>query len=123
MKIVNKTKKAILTEKTEVARSFWRKALGLMFRGGIQDTAGFLLEFGKEGTFGIWMLGMRFPIDIVFIDAGKRVVNIFRGIKPVGLDPSSWRVYNPKKPSRWILEIRSGRAEKIGMRIGDRLSW
>ena len=85
MKIFNETRKKAISEKSEIARSFWKKSLGLMFRGGIPDSNGFLMEFGMEGHFGIWMLGMRFPIDLVYIDSKKRVVDIFKSIKPLGL--------------------------------------
>lgn len=123
MKIINETKKTVIAEKTEIARSFWRKALGLMLRSGMDDSAGFLLEFEKEGTYGIWMLGMRFPIDLVFIDSRKRVVDIFKGIKPFGFDPTSWKVYNPGKTTKWVLELKSGRVRETMTSVGDMISF
>lgn len=123
MKIIIESNKTVIAEKTEIVRSFWRKSLGLMFRSGIEDSAGFLMEFGHEGRYGIWMLGMRFPIDLVFLDSRKRVIDVFRRIKPFGFDPSSWRVYHPAKPAKWVLELKSGRSEEVGIVIGKKLSW
>jgi uncharacterized membrane protein (UPF0127 family) len=123
MKILNETRKTTITKKTEIASNFWRNALGLMFRGGLDDSAGFLLEFSEEGSHGIWMLGMRFKIDLVFIDASKRVVDVFPDVKPVGMSPATWKVYRPSKPARWVLELKSGTAKSKGTSIGDKLSW
>lgn len=121
MKITNKTRKTVLAEKVEVATGFWHKMLGLMFRSKIADSAGFLLEFENEDFHGIWMLGMRFEIDLVFIDSGKRVVDIFENLKPISLNPIAWKVYKPTKPVKWVLELKSGRIRKTKTSVQDNL--
>jgi uncharacterized membrane protein (UPF0127 family) len=123
MRIFNESNKTVISSKTEIAKSFWSKALGLMFRAGIGKSEGLLLDFGNEGDYGIWMLGMRFPIDIAFIDSKKRVVDVFRGVRPIGLDLASWKVYHPSKPARWALELSSGRLKATRTSKGDRVSW
>ncbi len=123
MKISNKTRKALLADKVEVATRFWKKTIGLMFRSGIDDSAGFLMEFEREGFYGVWMLGMRFAIDLIFMDSEKRIVEAFENIKPVGINPGSWRVYSPGKTARWVLELKAGRIRKTKTSTGDRLSF
>jgi len=125
MRVINKTRKTVLTGKTEVARSGWKKSLGLMFRGGIDDNAGFLMEFGKpsKGLYSIWMLGMFFPIDVIFINEKKEVTDVYENVPPVSFNPVTWKVYAPTKPVRWILELKAGRAGKTKTRAGDRLSF
>jgi uncharacterized membrane protein (UPF0127 family) len=123
MRIRNTTRRTVIAERVEVARSFWKKTLGLMFRGSIGDSDGFLLEFGREGPYGIWMFGMRFPIDLVFIDSRKRVVDVFESIMPVGMNPATWRVYSPSRPVKWVLELKAGRANETRTKKGDRISF
>ena len=123
MRIFNNSRKTVLASKVEVAKGFWKKTLGLMFRSKMMDSSGFLMEFGNEGFHGIWMLGMRFCIDLVFIDPGKRVVDVFENIKPVCISPGTWRVYKPSKPAKWVLELRSGTARKTKTSPGDKISF
>ena len=123
MKIINKTRKTVLADRVELATGFWRKTLGLMFRSGIRDSAGFLMEFGNEGFHGIWMLGMRFGIDLVFIDSEKKVTDIFEDIRPVSLNPMTWRVCYTSKPAKWVLELKPGRIGKTRTSSGEKLSF
>jgi len=123
MRILNRTRKTVLAEEVEVAKSFRKKTIGLMFRGGIGDDKCLLMDFEREGHHSIWMLGMRFPIDLVFLDAKKRVVCVFRNVKPVGFGPKTWRVYDAPEPVKWIIELKSGRIRSTGTKTGDALSF
>jgi uncharacterized membrane protein (UPF0127 family) len=125
MKIANMTRKTVVAETVEVAGSFWKKSLGLMFRSGIDDSAGFLMEFGKpsKDLYSIWMLGMRFPIDIIFINARKEVTDVCGNVPPVYPNPATWKVYRPTRPVKWILEVKAGRAKETRTKPGDRLSF
>lgn len=121
--IRNKTRKTILIENIERSDSFFRKAKGLMFRCGLDEDGGMLFTFSGEGRVGIWMLFMRFPIDLVFLDSKKRVTDIFEGIKPVSLNPKTWKVYYPSAPSRYALELSQGTVKRTGTRTGDLLEF
>ncbi len=105
-----------------VARSFWSKTKGLMFRPSLGKGKGLLMEFENEGKPGIWMLFMRFPIDIIFLDRAFRVVGIRENVPPVGWRPSSWKVYYPDRPARYVLEVRAGTAGRIGAGLGSSLA-
>jgi uncharacterized membrane protein (UPF0127 family) len=101
-----------------VARSPWRKALGLMFRGSLGEGEGLLLDFGQEGRFGIWMLFMRFPIDVVFLDKEWRVVGLHKRARPFApWRPGTWKVYYPESKARYALEIRAGAVERVGITV------
>jgi len=88
-----------------VADTPWKRMKGLMFK---KKPEALLLVFDKPGCHGIWMLGMRFPIDLVFIDSEKRVVDVFEGIKPVSWNPRTWKIYKPRKPVKYALELPEG---------------
>ena len=110
-----------LCDPAEVAKSFWAKAKGLMLRKSLGEGEGLLMEFQKEGRPGIWMLLMRFPIDIIFLDSHFRVVGLHENIPPAGWRPSSWRVYYPDMPARYVLEVRAGVVKKSGVETGSYL--
>jgi uncharacterized membrane protein (UPF0127 family) len=123
MKIVNITKKTTVAERVEVARSFWKKSLGLMFRKGIPEDHCLMMEFSGEGRYGIWMMFMRFPIDLIFLDARKRVVGLFEHAMPLGFNKKSWKVYYPEKEAKWILELKAGAVKRSCSRKGDLITF
>lgn len=94
--------------KIEVADTFWKKAKGLMFRKSLEKDKGMLFVFKKECRPRFWMFGMRFPIDIVFLDKEKQVVDVKKNCPPLGLNPRTWKTYMPKKPIRYVLEVNPG---------------
>ena len=57
----------------EIADTILTKAVGLMFR---KEPVPLLLVFGIQARHSIWMLFMRFPIDLIFLDSQRTVVTI-----------------------------------------------
>ena len=114
-----------LLEISKAGRTLWRarladtflsRALGLMFRPGIPEGEGLLIEFSPHlGSRAVHGFFMRFPIDLVFIDDEKKVTDIAL-LKP-------WSIYNPKAPCRWVLEVNAGEAEKKDITIEDVLEF
>jgi len=123
MRILNATRKTTVAGSAELARSIFSKAIGLMFRSGMKEGCGLLMEFGREDYHAIWMFAMRFPIDIVFIDGRKKVTAVFKRARPLGPSPRTWRLYRPPEPAKWVLELPAGGAAASGTRAGDTLSF
>lgn len=77
---------------------------------------GLLMAFDTNGTHGIWMKDMNFPLDIIWLNSEKKVVYIVMNAPPE--DPSS-TVYTPKDPARYVLELPAGSVKKAGIKTGD----
>ncbi len=99
--------------KLEIADSFWKKARGLMFRKPLGKEEGMLFVFKKECRPRFWMFGMRFPLDIVFMDKNREVVDIKKNCPPLTLNPRTWKTYRPIRPSMYVLEVTAGTSVKI----------
>lgn len=119
--IKNRAKGTVLARRIELAKGLLKKGIGLMFRGEIEDGCCLLMEFSGEGSYGIWMFGMRFSIDLVFLDSEKKVVGIFENVRPLGLNPCTWKIYRPKRPAKWILELKAGTVKRTRTAPRDRL--
>lgn len=117
MKVVNQEGSSI--GELESLQTFLGKSKGLMFK----KEGRALLEFSYDNRHPIWMLFMRFPIDIAFIDQEKSIINIKRDVKPLGFNPSTWRVYQPEKPCRYVLEVEAGLLDEKEFKAGDRLEF
>jgi uncharacterized membrane protein (UPF0127 family) len=63
----------------------------------------------------IHMVGMRFPIDAVFIDESLQVVRVHEGVQP-------WRMARGGKHAASVLELPAGKAAFYHLRPGDRLT-
>ena len=61
------------------------------------------------------MPNMRFAIDIVWIDADRRIVSIAHRVPPESYPTT----YSPSAPALYVLEVPSGTAERYGWKTGD----
>jgi len=93
----------------ELARTPEEKAKGLMFQSSLPEDHGMLFVFEDEAPRSFWMKNTLIPLDMVFISADMKVVEIKANIPPCEKDPCS--AYN-SKPAKYVLEINAGLAEK-----------
>jgi uncharacterized protein len=99
----------VVCEQLLVAARPLRRMRGLLGRAGLPAGEGILLRpAGSVHTF-----FMRFPIDVVFLDAELRVLEIAHEVPP-------WRV-TASSGARAVLEISAGETRRRGLREGDRL--
>jgi uncharacterized membrane protein (UPF0127 family) len=80
-----------------------------------------LFIFEEEEVHSFWMKNMRFPIDILWLDKEKRIVHLESRVPPCAADPCP--TYTPGRPAVFVLELRSGAAEKHGLKLHDRLGF
>jgi uncharacterized membrane protein (UPF0127 family) len=107
--------------RAEVADDDAERALGLGGRDRLARDAGmyFLLTSNAPR---IWMKGMRFPLDLVWID-GDRVVDVTARVpdQPPGTPDAELPVYSPSRPANRVLEVNAGWAQRNGVQAGDRV--
>ncbi len=123
MQVLNLTRCTTITRKTELASSIFSKTKGLMFRENLDEGKGMLFMFSREGKHSIWMMGMRFPIDIIYIDSDKRVVGIHKDFRPMRLHPKTWKISKPDKKCKYVLELNTGVIDNSATKIGDELEF
>lgn len=101
----------------ELAVTADERARGLMHRESLLPGAGMLFVFPREGRHGFWMKNTLIELDIVFIGAGRRVVDIARRAQPCRAEPCAQ--YYPAAPAAYALEIAGGLADRFGFAAGD----
>jgi hypothetical protein len=105
----------------ELAVTDEERQQGLMFREKINDDQGMLFIFEDEAIYSFWMKNMRFPIDILWLDAQKRIVHLESRVPPCQSDPCP--SYVPDAAATYVLELKSGSAEKHGLKLYDRIEF
>jgi uncharacterized membrane protein (UPF0127 family) len=105
----------------ELALTVDERALGLGFRPQIPQNAGMLFVFPEERNASFWMRGMRFPLDFIWIDAGRRVIGVTENVPPPeSLTPDSeLPFYESGSPVQYVLEVNAGVIEATGVTAGD----
>ncbi len=107
--------------KAYVADSFLKRMFGLMHWKRLENKEGMLFILRKPSKAGIWMHNMHFPIDIVWLNEKKEVIGIIKNAKPCRL--LDCKIYAPSHPAKFVLEINAGLADKLGIKIRNRLRW
>lgn len=109
--IKNKTKKFTIIKNAKLCRGMFCKAFGFMFRFKKPDHA-LVFIFNKEVRADLHMLFVFFPIDVLFLDKDKRVVDIKKNFKP-------FNYYAPKAKAMYVVELP---VEVVGKTaIGDKI--
>jgi uncharacterized membrane protein (UPF0127 family) len=104
-----------------IADSLLKQMLGLMYRKNIDEHQGMLFIFKVRRKYSFWMLNMKFPIDILWIDKSYKIVDILKNAKPCGGGLFKCKPYTPKKEALFVLELKSGISAKMKIKIGNTL--
>ena len=105
----------------EVADDEHERTLGLSFRDSLDADRGMWFVFDREGARSFWMREMRFSLDLIWVDAERRVVDITHEAPPPapGTPSSALPTYSPATPAQYVLEINGGLARRLQIEIGD----
>ncbi len=102
----------------EFARDDYERETGLMYRTSMQDNQAMLFIFDEDKPRYFWMKNTYIPLDIIYIDVGKRIVSIIKNTKP--LDETA---LPSKYPVKYVLEIKAGLSDAYNLQEGDKVSW
>jgi uncharacterized protein len=101
----------VVAESVVVADSTMRRLRGLLGKRDLQSGHGVLLR----PAWSIHTAFMRFPIDVVFLDADQVVIKIVPRLAP--FKTASCR------GAREVVELRAGECDRRGLSLGDRVAW
>ena len=102
----------VLARRAGVADSWWRRLLGLLGRPPLAEGEGLLLVPCRA----VHMLGMRYPIDVAFLDREGLVVAVHPSLEPGAR--TGWH-----RAAEVALEVPAGTLGRAAIRPGDRLEW
>jgi uncharacterized membrane protein (UPF0127 family) len=108
----NRTRVTYLATALAVADGHWTRLRGLL---------GLSADDFRNGS-GLWIvpchgvhtLGMEFPIDVIYLDEGLRVVHVEQNLRP-------WRVAPVRMQATSVIELPSHTVRETGTGVGDRI--
>lgn len=89
---------------------------GLMYRKQMDDLNGMIFLMPIEEKQSFWMKNTFIPLDILFVNSEKRIVDISKNNQALDETP-----VESKEIAVSILELNAGFADKYGIKIGDRI--
>jgi uncharacterized membrane protein (UPF0127 family) len=114
--IKNVTSGEVIAARAKWCTNFLTRGLGLMFHPPLQEDEAYIFAEGRESRSltTIHMLFVFFPLAVIWLDAGKRVVDkvLARPFYPY---------YAPKSPAQYYVECHPGALAKV--QPGDQLEF
>ncbi|AHK78391.1 hypothetical protein M911_03465 [Ectothiorhodospira haloalkaliphila] len=101
------------TVMVEVAADPASRRQGLMFREHLPEGQGMLFVWPREARYGMWMKNTLIPLDVAFISADHRIIEIMT------MQPETTDSHTASEPVRFALEVNAGWFERHGIEPGD----
>lgn len=109
-KVINERTGIEIADSVRLANGFFGRLRGLIGAG--ERHGGMWLT----PCAGIHTIGMRFPIDVVFLDRRGMVRRIDVAVPP-------FRFRRAVRGTHSVLELPAGYTRRVQLRVGDRLRW
>lgn len=111
LRIVNETRSRPLGDRVWLADRWWPRLRGLLGRGPLAEGGGLVIEPCKA----VHMYGMKYSLDIAFVDDRGEVLAIYPELAPGAR--TAWH-----GPARRAVELPAGKLSQTGTVVGDRLT-
>ncbi len=112
LRVENRTRETVLGTRIRLADDLLGRLRGFLLRPAPEPGEGILLSPCQ----GVHMFGMRYPLDVVFIDDEGQIVRIYESLRP-------WRWTAVDRSASHALELPPGTVRATATRVGDALSW
>jgi uncharacterized membrane protein (UPF0127 family) len=101
----------------DVALTADEQTKGLSIKDALRSNEGMLFPYETPRILSFWMKDMKFPIDIIWLSADKRVVHVEENLQPCSpLLPCP--SYAPDVPAQYVLETIAGFSSANGITVG-----
>jgi uncharacterized membrane protein (UPF0127 family) len=96
------------TLRVEIADTPFLRSRGLSYRDGLRPGTGMLFVFSEPAIQDFWMKGMRFCLDIVWIENGEIVGAAQNACPEPGVSDDALTRYESPEPVTYVLEVPAG---------------
>lgn len=105
----------------EIAADDPTREQGLMFRDRLAEDRGMIFIFPQVGMYPFWMKNTLIPLDMIWIDAEKKVVAVHHDVPPCKADPCP--SYSPDAKGSYVLELAAGAGARHKVVVGSVLKF
>lgn len=112
MRIVNRTRRTLVGDDVRLVDTWVGRLRGYLGSDRPRRGQGILLFPCRA----VHTFGMRFPLDVIFLDPEGRVLEVTANLSPGTRS-------GPVKEAQYVLEVPPGTIEDTQTRVGDEMSW
>jgi uncharacterized membrane protein (UPF0127 family) len=114
----NTEKDTIKQVEIEIADNDQRRTQGMMYRTSMSyDRAMlFIMEYERNQSF--WMRNTKMSLDIIYINANKEIVTVYRHTQPYSVSPIP-----SFKKAKYVVETSAGFCDKFGIEEGNNIEF
>jgi uncharacterized membrane protein (UPF0127 family) len=98
-------------------------ARGMMYRDSLANGNGMLFVHQDQSRSPYWMANCKFPLDIIWMDSNRKVVEISAATPPCPGGGRDCPQYGGHYPAQFVLEIGGGEAARHQVREGVTLQF
>lgn len=91
------------------------RSQGLSGKANLPEGEGMLFIFEKPDGYGFWMKDMNFAIDMIWIDANKKIVGIEENVTPATYP----EILYPQTDILYVLEVPAGFSKRQNIEVGE----
>lgn len=114
MLIKNITKNSIVAHDFKICDDNLSKFAGLMFSK--REKKALIFKFSKEKMISLHMFFVFYPIDVLFLDKNKIVVDVKENFRPFAF-------YKSRKKAMYAVELPDNTIKKTKTEIGDKINF
>lgn len=112
----------VVSVEIEVADTEEERIQGLMYREVLGSYSGMLFIFDIQANNSFWMKNTRIPLDLIFIDSDKKIVDIIENAQPC-VEGHICPALRPQFEYMYCLEVNGGFTEENQIDSGDTVGW
>lgn len=105
----------------ETAVTDEEKQKGLMFRENLSENHGMLFVYEEADNRSFWMKNTLIPLDIIFLDPNKTIINIEKAYPESNTPDSELTRYRSEAPAQYVIEVNQNFTERNEIGKGDRV--
>ena len=93
---------------------------GLSGTKNLNFDQGMLFVFDSPNIPQFWMKDMNYPLDMIWIDANKKIVGVAENVAP---DTYPAKTFAPSVPIQYVIEAQAGFYKASYLKVGDMLAY
>ncbi len=102
----------------ELADDPEERRVGLMNRTSLPSDTGMIFVYSREEPRSFWMKNTRIPLDMIFVDGDRQVINVEHAEPEPGTPDYALERYRSDGPAKYVIETNQGFADRHGIGNG-----
>jgi len=106
----------------EVADTPEKLLFGMAFLDALPTNGGMIYIFESTGPHRVTTKQYRFPVDMIWVDESRHIVDIAENVPPCKLDTCPWHG-SESSSVRYLIQTAAGFSKRAGLEVGSELKY